>query len=77
LIPKQLDRTVLIFTMSEPSNEKLPSTVLPDEVTEGEKTSDAASIHVAEAQGFGAKETKRLLRKLDWHLIPFMSLIYL
>ncbi|KAH9870999.1 hypothetical protein J1614_006573 [Plenodomus biglobosus] len=30
-----------------------------------------------EAQGFDAAATKKLLRKLDWHLIPFMSLIYL
>ncbi|RYP85757.1 hypothetical protein DL770_004988 [Monosporascus sp. CRB-9-2] len=32
---------------------------------------------LAEAQGFDGPATKRLLRKLDWHLIPFMSLIYL
>ena len=31
----------------------------------------------AEPQGFDAAATKRLLRKLDWHIIPFMSLIYL
>lgn len=30
-----------------------------------------------ETQGFDAAATKKLLRKLDWHLIPFMSLIYL
>jgi hypothetical protein len=30
-----------------------------------------------EPQGFDAAATKTLLRKLDWHLIPFMSLIYL
>jgi hypothetical protein len=30
-----------------------------------------------EPQGFDAAGTKRLLRKLDWHIIPFMSLIYL
>jgi hypothetical protein len=30
-----------------------------------------------EAQGFDASATKKLLRKLDWHIIPFMSLIYL
>jgi hypothetical protein len=31
----------------------------------------------AEVQGFDATATKKLLRKLDWHIIPFMSLIYL
>ncbi|KAJ8117011.1 hypothetical protein OPT61_g1696 [Boeremia exigua] len=30
-----------------------------------------------EAQGFDHDATKKLLRKLDWHIIPFMSLIYL
>jgi hypothetical protein len=30
-----------------------------------------------ETQGFDALATKKLLRKLDWHIIPFMSLIYL
>lgn len=30
-----------------------------------------------ETQGFDGPATKKLLRKLDWHLIPFMSLIYL
>lgn len=49
-----------------------PSPELTDE-----KKSDVVSIHVAEAQGYDKNETKRLLRKLDWHLIPFMSLIYL
>ena len=35
------------------------------------------SIDDVEPQGFDAAATKKLLRKLDWHLIPFMSLIYL
>jgi hypothetical protein len=30
-----------------------------------------------ENQGWDAKSTKKLLRKLDRHIIPFMSLIYL
>lgn len=30
-----------------------------------------------ESQGFDHAATKKLLRKLDWHVIPFMSLIYL
>ena len=30
-----------------------------------------------ESNAFDSQETKRLLRKLDWHLIPFLSLIYL
>lgn len=31
----------------------------------------------AEAQGWDEEATKRLLWRLDWHIIPFMSLIYL
>lgn len=30
-----------------------------------------------EPQGFDQAATKKLLRRLDWHIIPFMSLIYL
>ena len=30
-----------------------------------------------ESNAFDAQGTKQLLRKLDWHLIPFLSLIYL
>jgi hypothetical protein len=37
----------------------------------------SGSVSDEEVQGFDAAGTKRLLRKLDWHLIPFMSLIYL
>lgn len=40
-----------------------------------------SSVSVAyddvEPQGWDAQNTKKLLRKLDWHIIPFMSLIYL
>lgn len=41
-----------------------------------ETTFDVASGEV-ETQGFDQAATKKLLRKLDWHIIPFMSLIYL
>lgn len=39
--------------------------------------SAAASVESIEAQGFDEARTKKLVRKLDWHLIPFLSLIYL
>lgn len=44
-----------------------------------EETSAAASINIVDAEllGWDEKATKRLLRRLDWHIIPFMSLIYL
>lgn len=41
-----------------------------------EATPDISTGDV-ESQGFDASATKKLLRKLDWHIIPFMSLIYL
>ncbi|KUI71877.1 hypothetical protein VM1G_07478 [Cytospora mali] len=34
-------------------------------------------VDITEAAVYDQKATKRLLRKLDWHIIPFMSLIYL
>lgn len=37
----------------------------------------SSSIEIVEAQGFDEKATKKLVRKIDWHLIPFLSLIYL
>jgi hypothetical protein len=39
--------------------------------------SASTSIEITEAQGFDEQGTKKLIRKLDWHLIPFLSLIYL
>jgi hypothetical protein len=40
-------------------------------------SSPALSTEEAESQGFDDAATKKLLRRLDWHIIPFMSLIYL
>lgn len=57
------------------SNQPVPSAPTPE--LKDEKKADSVSVHIAEGQSYDAKETKRLLRKLDWHLIPFMSLIYL
>jgi uncharacterized protein (UPF0335 family) len=49
-------------------------------MTEKKELSETAVDILAgdvETQGFDASATKKLLRKLDWHIIPFMSLIYL
>lgn len=50
----------------------------------GEKNADSTAnstkltvIDITEAAGYDHKATRNLLRKLDWHIIPFMSLIYL
>jgi hypothetical protein len=39
--------------------------------------SSSNSLDLIEAGGFDLRATKKLVRKLDWHLIPFLSLIYL
>ncbi|KAL3427527.1 high-affinity nicotinic acid transporter [Phlyctema vagabunda] len=44
---------------------------------ESRELSDSTSIEIAEANGFDQRKTKKLIRKLDWNLIPFLSLIYL
>jgi hypothetical protein len=53
-------------------------------MAEKTETSDASVSAVldtaygdVETSGFDAKAIKKLLRRLDWHIIPFMSLIYL
>jgi hypothetical protein len=46
-------------------------------VSPDETSASVSVLDLAETQGFDEKATKRLLRKIDWHLIPFLSLIYL
>ncbi|EXM09654.1 major facilitator superfamily domain-containing protein [Fusarium oxysporum II5] len=41
-----------------------------------EKT-DNAKLSLAEGAGFSEADTKRLIRKIDWSIIPFVSLLYL
>ncbi|KAK2770067.1 high-affinity nicotinic acid transporter [Colletotrichum kahawae] len=49
-----------------------------DSALKSEKTATRAeSVELAESQTWDMHSTKKLLRKLDWHIIPFMSLIYL
>lgn len=53
-------------------NEKQP--------TSAEVASDSGNgsgSDITDSAGFDQKATKKLLRRLDWHIIPFMSLIYL
>ncbi|KAK8055597.1 hypothetical protein PG993_000824 [Apiospora rasikravindrae] len=57
--------------------EKTPNTSGMLATKGGETRSVVATAHVSEVPIFDQKATKKLLRKLDWHLIPFMSLIYL
>lgn len=48
-----------------------------DSAQVSEKHARTELIEVGESQPFDHHATKKLLRKLDWHIIPFMSLIYL
>jgi hypothetical protein len=35
------------------------------------------SLESADSAGFDEQRTKTLLRRLDWHLVPFLALLYL
>jgi hypothetical protein len=41
------------------------------------ETVETASNSSQEAVGFDKKTTKRLIRKMDWALLPFLALLYL
>lgn len=41
----------------------------------GDVTPD--SLESADRPGFDPKRTKKLLRKLDWNIVPFLALLYL
>jgi hypothetical protein len=53
-----------------------PGNMIDEKKVPADTAVDVVSGDV-ETQGFDALATKKLLRKLDWHIIPFMSLIYL
>ncbi len=48
-----------------------PAFVKPEMVNESDGTS------LESGPGFDQNMTKKLLRKLDWHLVPFLALLYL
>jgi hypothetical protein len=41
----------------------------------GDVTPD--SVESADHPSFDPKRTKKLLRKLDWNIVPFLALLYL
>ena len=41
------------------------------------KIDKSASDHATDESGPGAVDEKKLLRKLDWHLIPGLTLLFL
>jgi len=52
-----------------------PKMQTPTEKTVGISTS--ISVEYVETQGFDERATKKMIRRIDWHLIPFLALIYL
>jgi hypothetical protein len=62
-------------SMEDPKTKQLQEV----EVSEGTTVSTGPTTppEYAEPPQFDAKRTKTLLRKLDWHLVPFLSLLYL
>lgn len=50
----------------------------PEKIAElAEESTKMSVVDITETAGYDHRATKKLLRKLDWHIIPFMSLIYL
>ncbi|KAL7626058.1 hypothetical protein AAE478_002828 [Parahypoxylon ruwenzoriense] len=62
-----------------PENEESPTTVGKAAGPEAVKETESGSVSVrsTERREFDAKQTKRLLRKIDWHILPCMTLICL
>jgi hypothetical protein len=42
-----------------------------------DSTVSSPSIESAEGQRFDRERTKKLLRKMDWNIVPFLALLYL
>ena len=52
-----------------------PALTKPEHITDTDGTSTPESLEAG--PGFDETRTKKLLRKLDWHLVPFLALLYL
>lgn len=48
-----------------------------NQVENNEKIAPPAYAPDDEAPHFDQARTKKLLRKLDWHIVPFLALLYL
>jgi hypothetical protein len=74
-------RIIVYFAKSVISRPNFDFTAMDEKKTPNEVAVTSATPDIAdgeiETQGYSAISTKTLLRKLDWHIIPFMSLIYL
>jgi hypothetical protein len=71
--------TTLYPTMStnafETSMPELPEKTMKAQHADGATT--PSTMEAAEGPLFDAARTKKLLRKMDWHLVPFLALLYL
>jgi MFS family permease len=52
-----------------------PETLKLDKARSNDSTGNDVKVELVST--FDQQQTKRLLRKIDWHLIPFLSLLYL
>lgn len=65
-IPSSSKRAIMVPSIKE------KSALEPTDIS-----ASASVVEINEAVAYDRSATKKLLRKLDWHIIPFMSLIYL
>lgn len=63
-------------TNPQDSDTNAPEYVKPEHVTD-DTDGTATPVSLESGPGFDAVATKKLLRKLDWHLVPFLALLYL
>ncbi|KAH8155576.1 uncharacterized protein LAJ45_00586 [Morchella importuna] len=59
----------------ETSTPELPEKTMKAQHADGATT--PSTMEAAEGPFFDAARTKKLLRKMDWHLVPFLALLYL
>merc|ERR1711939_352393 len=75
--PSTLVPLSLLFTLLAMAISGVEVPVEPLRTKEDVETVETASNSSQEAGGFDKKATKRLIRKLDWTLLPFLALLYL
>lgn len=53
-------------------------TYTPEKIlAHADSSTTPSTLESSEGPVFDAARTKKLLRKMDWHLVPFLALLYL
>lgn len=52
-------------------------TYAPEKNSHADSSTTPSTLEASEGPVFDAARTKKLLRKMDWHLVPFLALLYL